>query len=104
MENAQVNQQVDNTGLLFQFAGEVEDLKNQLKYKQTQLEQVLVKLGVNTYHQDPVNDVVYKIYKPEGTFISFKSIDYKRTSLPGETGKNPLSKKEASEQGFVVKK
>jgi hypothetical protein len=101
MEN---NEQVDNTGLLFQFAGEVEDLKAQLKYKQAQLEQVLIQLGVNTYHQDPINDVVYKIYVPEGTFVSFPKIAVKRTNLPGEKNTNALSKSEAQEQGFVVSK
>lgn len=72
--------------LLFQWASEIEDLKSQLKRKQGQLEELLLKLGVNSYHQDPITGVVYKVYKPEGTFISFKSIDVKRTALRGETG------------------
>jgi hypothetical protein len=99
-----MNEQVDNTGLLFQFANEVEDLKAQLKYKQKQLEEVLIGLGVNTYHQDPITGLVYKVYKPDGTFIAFKSIDVKRTALPGEVGGAVLSKKEAQEAGFVVSK
>lgn len=89
---------------LFQLAGEIEQAKAGLKHKQEQLEKVLPELGINTYHQDPVNGIVYKIYKPEGTFISFKSIDVKRTALPGESGGTVLSKKEAQEQGFVVGK
>lgn len=100
MENVQVNY----TDLLFQFASEVEDLKNQLKHKQGQLEEVLTKLGVNTYHQDPINGVVYKVYVPDGTFISFKKIDYKRTSLPGEKGGTVLSKTEAQDAGFTFSK
>ena len=98
-ENKQANQDQ-----LFQLAGEIESLKTQLKYKQGQLEEVLVRLGLDTYHQDPINGVVYKVYRPEGTFISFKSIDIKRTALPGETGGVVLSKKEAQEQGFVLSK
>lgn len=100
MENAQV----DDTGLLFQFASEVEDLKAQLKHKQAQLEQVMTKLGVNTYHQDPITGLVYKIYKPEGTFISYKSIDVKRTALPGEKGGTVLAKSEVESMGFVLRK
>ena len=99
-----MNEQVDNQGLLFQFASEVEDLKAQLKHKQKQLEEVLISLGLNTYHQDPITGLVYKVYKPEGTFISFKTIDVKRTALPGEVGGSVLSKKEAQEAGFVVTK
>ena len=98
-ENKQANQDQ-----LFQLAGEIESLKTQLKYKQGQLEEVLVRLGLDTYHQDPINGVVYKIYKPEGTFISFKSIDIKRTSLPGEKGGTVLSKAEAEANGFKVGK
>ena len=90
---------------LFLLAFEIENLKEQLKLKQERLESVLTTLGVDTYWQDPTNDVVYKVYKPSGTFISFKNIDYKRTNLPGETGGggSVLSKKEAQEKGFVVK-
>ena len=90
--------------LLFQLAGEIESLKTLLKEKQRQLEEVVTSLGLNTYHQDPVNGVVYKVYKPEGTFISFKSIDIKRTALPGEKGGTVLAKSEAESMGFVLRK
>ena len=99
MENVQLNQ-----NLLFTLAGEIETIKSQLKFKQKQLEEVLLVLGVDTYHQDPVSGVVYKIYKPDGTFIAFKNIDTKRTALPGEVGGTVLSKKEAQEQGFILSK
>jgi hypothetical protein len=98
------NEQVDNKGLLFQLASEIEDLKAQLKYKQSQLETVLLELGINTYHQDPMTGIVYKIYKPDGTFIAYKSIDIKRTALPGEKGGTVLAKSEAEAAGFVLRK
>ena len=96
--------QVDDTGLLFQFANEVEDLKAQLKHKQGQLEQVMTKLGLNTYHQDPISGIVYKIHKPEGTYIEYRTISYKRTALPGEKGGTVLAKSEAESMGFVLRK
>lgn len=104
MTDEQVNTVADNQSLLFQWASEIEDLKAQLKHKQVQLEDVMLKLGVNTYHQDPITGLVYKIYKPEGTFISYKNIDIKRTALPGERGGTVLSKSEAEEAGFVLRK
>lgn len=99
MENEQANQE-----LMFTLAGEIEGIKEQLKFKQKQLEEILIALGINTYHQDPVSGAVYKVYAPDGTFISFKKIDIKRTALPGEVGGTVLSKKEAQENGFVVGK
>lgn len=98
------DERVNNQELLFQYASSVENLKKQLKSVQAQLEEVMLKLGVDTYHQDPVNGVVYKIYEPEGTFISFKSIDVKRTALAGEKGGTVLSKSEAEANGFVINK
>jgi hypothetical protein len=99
-----MNEQVNSLqNQLFSLAYQVEATKNVLKEQQRQLEEVLLALGVNTYHQSPITGIVYKIYKPEGTFISFKSIDIKRTALPGETGGTVLSKKEAQEAGFVLR-
>lgn len=97
-----MNEQADQ---LFTLAGEIENIKEQLRQKQEQLEQVLLALGVDTYYQDPINNVVYKVYKPSGTFVSYKNLDFKRTNLPGETGggSSVLSKKEAQEKGFAVK-
>ncbi len=89
---------------LFTLAGEIEQIKDNLKAKQAQLEQVLQALGVNTYHQDEITGAVFKVYVPEGTFVSFKKIDYKRTSLPGEKGGTVLSKAEAESMGFKLSK
>lgn len=98
MDEKQVNQD-----LLFKLTEKYENLKDQLKSVQIELEAVMTNLGTNTYHQDPVTLAVYKIYVPEGTFISFKKIDYKRTSFLGEKGGVVLSKSEAQENGFVLK-
>ena len=69
-----------------------------------ELEQAEQALGINKYVQDPETGAVYKIIKPEGTFIKFHGIGYKRTSMNGERGGTLLSKKEAEEAGFVVGK
>jgi len=65
---------------------------------------VMTELGVNTYAQDPETGAVYKIIKPDGTFVQYRDIYYKRTALDGERGGTVLSKKEAEEAGFVLKK
>jgi len=75
-----------------------------LKEAKSELEGLMNELGVGTYIQDPDTTAVYKVVKPTGTFIFYKEIDYKRTALEGEKGGNVLAKKEAEEQGFVVRK
>jgi hypothetical protein len=79
----------------------------QLKEKMDEVREDLVKamgeLGVGTYAQDSETNVVYKIVKPTGTFVYYKDLDYVRTALEGERA-GSLSKKEAEEQGFVLKK
>jgi hypothetical protein len=83
---------------------EYEATKGKLKDIQGKLESLMYTLGVDSYHQNPLTGVVYKVYVPEGTFISFKKIDYKRTSLPGEKGGTVLSKSEAESAGFTLSK
>lgn len=89
---------------MFQLSSEIEIVKAELKRKQIQLEEILTKLGVNTYYQDLITGAVYKVYKPEGTFINFKAIDVKRTNLAGEKSSSALSKSEAESMGFILKK
>lgn len=62
----------------------------------------MIRLGVDQYVQDPETKAVYKIIKPAGTFVPFREIDYKRTALEGERGGTVLSKKEATEAGFIL--
>lgn len=87
-----------------ELAKETELLVEQLKVKNEEMNKVMVELGYNTYIQDPETLAVYKIVKPIGRWVEFKEIDYKRTALEGERGGAPLSKKEAEEQGFILKK
>lgn len=86
-----------------QLAKELEALDEQREAKRLELEGVMKELGYDQYAQDPETKAVYKTERPKGTFISFREIDYKRTSLPGEKGGTVLSKKEAEEAGFILK-
>ena len=99
-----MNDKQANQDKLFELTEKVEGVKNHLKLLQAELETVLMALGMDTYHQDPITGLVYKVYSPDGTFVSFRKIDYKRTSLPGEKGGMVLSKSEAQENGFVLNK
>lgn len=85
-------------------AAQYEELKAKKNEVQDQLELVMKELGFDTYVQDPVSLLVYKIHKPNGTFMYYRDIDFKRTAKEGEKGGVVLSKKEAEEQGFTLKK
>lgn len=87
-----------------QLAKAYEAKKDELNLLKEELTNVMKELGLNQYAQDPETGAVYKIYKPEGTFVSFKEIDFKRTALTGERGGMVLSKKEAEEAGFILRK
>lgn len=79
----------------------IEDLKKQLKEANEALFTTLNELGVDTYHQDPVDGTVFKVVKPKGTYIEFKEIGYERTKKEGEE-RGTLSVKEATERGFKL--
>ena len=81
-----------------------EEAKENLRLASESLDAAMRALGVDKYIQDPSTGIVYKIEVPTGTFISFKSIGYKRTAKEGERGGTVLSKKEAEEHGFSLKK
>ncbi len=83
-----------------------EELKERLNAVREELDSVMLDLNCDHYVQDPSTLAVYKIYKPQGTFVSFRNLDYKRTSLEGEKGggSTVLSKKEAQEAGFILTK
>lgn len=86
---------------LFELTADIESLKKQQTKNYEELNQILTMLGVDTYHQDPVTKVVYKVVVPTGTFVEYKTIGYERTALNGEK-RGTLSKKEAREAGFEV--
>ena len=79
-----------------------EELQNKLTEVRKELHAVMADLKEGTYIQDPVTSVVYKIIKPNGKWIYYSDLDYKRTVLEGERGGTVLSKKEAQEAGFVL--
>jgi hypothetical protein len=88
-----------------ELAKKSEKLLEELKKTQEELDAEMKLIGLEKYIQDPDTLAVYKIIEPNGTFISFKKIDYKRTNLEGEKGGGPsvLAKKEAEELGFKLK-
>jgi hypothetical protein len=79
----------------------VEALKNELKEANSQIEGILVEIGVGSSFQDPTDGTVFEVVIPKGTFVSFKTIDYERTKREGET-KGSLSLTRAKELGFKV--
>jgi hypothetical protein len=82
----------------------LEQLSEKKEEVRAELEGLMKTMGEGAYVQDPETLVVYKVIKPNGTFIYFRDLDYKRTALEGERGGTVLSKKEAEEAGFVLKK
>lgn len=84
-----------------EIAKSYEALQEQIAQIREELAQSLAELGVGTYVQDPETGLVYKVAKPNGTFIYFKDIDYIRTAKPSERA-GTLSKKEAEAAGFKL--
>jgi len=93
----------DTQKKFIELAKQFEALKEQLKTVGEQLDRTMYELGTGTYLQDEVNGAVYKVVVPEGTFVSFRMIGYERTAFEGEK-RGTLSKKEAEEQGFILRK
>jgi len=85
---------------LAKYSEQLTDKRNEVL---KELEAVMLELGVNTYLQDEETLAVYKVIEPTGIFVGFKKIDYKRTAFEGER-QGSLSKKEAEEKGFYLKK
>jgi len=78
---------------------EFEQLKEKMKALKPKMHELLEQIGPNSYFQG--NGLVYKVVRPEGTFISFDKIGYVRTKKPTEK-RGSLSAKEAKENGFTV--
>ncbi|HLD91685.1 MAG TPA: hypothetical protein VI911_11860 [Patescibacteria group bacterium] len=76
-----------------------EQLKEEMKKINPELNQLMEQIGIGTYFQDPATKLVYKISQPTGTFVEYKKIDYDRTKKESES-KGSLSKTEAEKQGF----
>lgn len=87
-----------------ELAKKLEQQQKEVNATREELTSVMQGLGLDTYAQDPETLAVYKIIKPNGTFMYYRDIDYKRTALEGEKGGTVLAKSEAQEMGFVLKK
>lgn len=72
-----------------------DELKAKYEEFNTQLEEVLTKLGLDYVFEDK-QGTVYKVVTPKGAFVSFKHIDYVRTKR-GDEKAGTLSLKEANE-------
>lgn len=79
-----------------------EQLKEKSDEVRKELNQVMQELGYDVVLQDPDTLTVYKLVKPNGTFMYYRDIDYVRTAQIGERA-GTLSKKEAEALGFVLK-
>jgi hypothetical protein len=76
--------------------------QEQQKYHE-ELEQVMEKLEIGTFIQEPSTMVVHQIVRPAGRYVHFKTIDYIRTKKEGEQA-GSLSMKKAEEAGFALLK
>lgn len=83
-------------------AKEMEAKSEEMNALREELNAAMADMGVNTYAQDPVTLLVYKVIKPQGTFTYFRDLDYKRTAKEGEKGGTVLAKSEAEEAGFTL--
>jgi hypothetical protein len=77
----------------------MENLKNELKELSSEVEAVLISIGVGKTFQDPEDGVVFEVTIPTGTYVNFKKIDYERTKRVGES-RGTLSMARAKELGF----
>jgi hypothetical protein len=80
-----------------------EELKKGLDEVRKTLEEKMLALGFGAYVQCANSGTVYKIVKPNGTFIYFRDVEYVRTAQEGERA-GTLSKKEAEGAGFILGK
>ena len=78
-----------------------ESLRSELKELGSELEGLLKTIGIGSSFQDPTDNTVFEVVVPNGTFVSFKSVDYDRTKREGEK-RGSLSMTRAKELGFAL--
>lgn len=100
-ETTQTENKEDLQKRLVSLIEKKEALIEQLKALKPEMEMLMNEVGIGNYFQ--VDNTVYKIEVPKGTYVEFKTIDYNRTRKEGEKGGNYLAKKEAEEKGFALK-
>lgn len=76
--------------------------KEEIKAYYKELADVLAILGKGTHFQSG-DGLVYEIVEPDGKFVPFDKLAYKRTKKPHEE-RGELSVKRAEELGYVVPK
>lgn len=108
-ENAAIEKMLSDLELkvrneFLSLAKEYEATQEKINEIREKLNEKMEILGIDSYIQDPDTLLVYKVVKPTGTFMYYRDLDYKRTAKEGERGGTVLSKKEAEEAGFVLKK
>jgi hypothetical protein len=80
-----------------------EEIKEELKSLDEELDQVMTELGAETVFQDEATGLVYKLVVPTYTSVKMKHIDYVRTiDKSRDEKRGTLSKKEAEGYGFKV--
>lgn len=95
----------DQEQKFIQLAQQRDNLLKQLKEVSESLEPLMQELGEGKMVQAE-NGTVYKVQKWIGQFVTPKTLEYKRTrnteAGDPKTGGSFLSKKEATENGFVI--
>lgn len=91
----------DEQKKFIEMSKKIENLKNELKELNTEMDMVLSTIGVGKAFQDPEDGTVFEIIAPKGTFVNFKAIDYERTKRQGET-RGSLSVTRAKDLGFII--
>jgi hypothetical protein len=78
-----------------------ESLKKELKEVSEKMEGLMLSMGAGTHFQDRDDRTVFEIVVPEGTFVSFKKIDYNRTKREGES-RGSLAATRAKDLGYSL--
>ena len=92
--------------IIDELSREIEKENKELKYKKEILEDLLKLVNnyeADPYWQSPKDNTVYKVTKPNGTFVEYKDIGYLRTRRSGEKI-GTLSLTEVKEKGFGINK
>jgi hypothetical protein len=77
-----------------------EKVKEYFESLRKAVDELSKEIGLNGYFQDE-EGTVYKVVEPEGRFVNYEKISYKRTRRIDEE-RGDLSLKEAESAGFTV--
>jgi hypothetical protein len=87
---------------LAKYSEQLKEKQEEVRTELTAVMRLLQEAGT-VFIQDPDTLAVYKIVKPNGTFMYYRDVDYIRTALAGERA-GTLSKKEAESLGYILSK